>query len=159
MANMRGKKPFLSLTLPPSPNVQENAWLTRETHDDRQRASGLLCVLFWVSPIYHLLVSHWANTSWQEASLGERKQAPLRLLCVCVCVSWLQRANTDRKKPCGWPVNRQKMCPRLNLFTPKSPQFSFSASSRNPKGSFGLAAQAAFFSFNPEMNLVWPYGS
>lgn len=80
-------------------------------------------------------LSHWASTSWQETSLGKRKQTPLRLpLCVCLCVLVLAhtQTHTDRKKPCGWPVNTplagqqtQKMCPRLNLFTPKCTQLRF----------------------------------
>lgn len=113
---MRGKKPFLYLTPPPNPltahifnrillndpNVQE-----REMHNDRQRAPSLVCVLFRVSPIYHLLVSHWANTSWQEASLGERKQAPLRLLCVCVLVGCSVLTRTGRGRVVGPSIDRR----------------------------------------------------
>lgn len=46
-------------------------------------------------------LSHWASTSWQEASLGKRKQTPLRLpLCVCLCV--LVLAHTHRQEEAVW---------------------------------------------------------
>lgn len=102
-----------------------------------QRIKSDLCLIWGFADL--------SNLGLPLGQLGE-KTGPFEA-AAWVCVSWLERANTDRKRLCGWPVNRRKDVPSSPLVYSKIPSAEpLGLLPRRLKCSFASATQTWFFS-------------